>query len=249
MVRSEINFGRNLNILRSRNNMSQKELAEKIHVTRQTISIWERGEGKPDIYYVNDICKLFNVSMDEMVYGNAMYPKTHEIYEQDYAYDEIDYIKDIREKGFYTIIDDDIHKFFPIIRIDFTRIMVIALALKKNKYAVIEVFNNGFSVYIDTDEAAIKFQHVLYDIIDSFIHCNNDFIEAKSRLISDDVSDVKCRIIDMVMAEIWGKPISEYKYYWVDSCENPRGYADTKQECDKQARTQQCIPYEILSMV
>ena len=35
--------------------------------------LWERGEGKPDIYYVNDICKLFNVSMDEMVYGNAMY--------------------------------------------------------------------------------------------------------------------------------------------------------------------------------
>ena len=105
MIRNEINFGRNLNILRSRNNMSQQELADKIHVTRQTISIWERGEGKPDIYYVNDICKIFNVSMDEMVCGNVMQTKIHEIYEQDYDYDEIDYIKGIGTKGFYTIID------------------------------------------------------------------------------------------------------------------------------------------------
>lgn len=43
MVQGDIRFGRNLNILRSRNNMSQQELADKIHVTRQTISIWERG--------------------------------------------------------------------------------------------------------------------------------------------------------------------------------------------------------------
>ena len=249
MIRNEINFGRNLNILRSRNNMSQQELADKIHVTRQTISIWERGEGKPDIYYVNDICKIFNVSMDEMVCGNVMQSKIHEIYEQDYDYDEIDYIKGIGTKGFYTIIDDDIQEFFPIIRIDFTRIMVIALALKKSGYTVTEVFDNGFSVYIDTDEAALKFHHVMYDIIDSFIHHDSDFIEEKSKLISNDVSDVECRTIDMVMAEIWEKPIREYKYYWVDSNENPRGYADSKEECDEQARTQSCISYEILSMV
>ena len=67
MVQGDIRFGRNLNILRSRNNMSQQELADKIHVTRQTISIWERGEGKPDIYYVKDICQIFDVSMDELV--------------------------------------------------------------------------------------------------------------------------------------------------------------------------------------
>ena len=124
--------------------MSQQELADKIHVTRQTISIWEKGKGKPDIYYVNDICKIFNISMDEMVCGNVMQSKPHEIYEQDYNYDEIDYIKGIGTKGFYTIFDDDIQKFFSIIRIDFTRIMVIALALKRSRYTVTEVFGNGF---------------------------------------------------------------------------------------------------------
>ena len=74
MVQGDIRFGRNLNILRSRNNMSQQELADKIHVTRQTISIWERGEGKPDIYFVKDICRIFGVSMDELVCGNVMLP-------------------------------------------------------------------------------------------------------------------------------------------------------------------------------
>ena len=58
MVRNEIKFGRNLQILRNKKGWSQQELADKILVTRQTISIWERGEGKPDIYYLSDICPV-----------------------------------------------------------------------------------------------------------------------------------------------------------------------------------------------
>ena len=249
MVRNEINFGRNLNILRSRNNMSQQDLAEKIHVTRQTISIWERGEGKPDIYYVNDICKLFNVSMDEMVCGNVVQSEAHEINEQDDEYDTIDYIKGIDTKGLYTIIDEDIENFFPYIGIDFAHIMVIALALKKYSYTVTEVFDIGFSVYIDTDEAALEFHHVMYNILDSFIHGNNEYVAEKCNLIFGQIADVQCKIIDKVMEEIWGKRIREYKFYWVDDFENPRGYADTKEECDMQAKMQGCISYEILSMV
>lgn len=50
MEYSEIMFGRNLKILRSQNGLSQQELADEIHVTRQTISLWERDQGKTDIY-------------------------------------------------------------------------------------------------------------------------------------------------------------------------------------------------------
>lgn len=42
-MQGDIRFGRNLKILRSRNEISQQELADKIHVTRQTVSCWERG--------------------------------------------------------------------------------------------------------------------------------------------------------------------------------------------------------------
>ena len=235
MVQGEIRFGRNLNILRSRNNMSQQELADKIHVTRQTISIWERGEGKPDIYYVKD------VMMPEQPIVNAK--------EYYYEPDETDYIRNIKRKGFYTIIDDDINCFFPVVYIDFARIMVISLAMKKQNYDIKEIYENGFSVYIDSDEKALKFSNILYDVIDSFIHHDDEYIEEKVKLFSEDISDVKCRIIDNVMQEIWGKPVSEYKYYWVDINENPRGYADTKEMCEIQAREQGCVFYEILPIV
>ena len=172
MVQGDIRFGRNLNILRSRNNMSQQELADKIHVTRQTISIWERGEGKPDIYYVKDICQIFDVSMDELVCGNVMMPEQPIVNAKEYYYepDETDYIRNIKRKGFYTIIDDDINCFFPVVYIDFARIMVISLGLKKQNYDIKEIYENGFSVYIDSDEKALKFSNILYDVIDSFIH-------------------------------------------------------------------------------
>ncbi len=42
-MQGDIRFGRNLKILRSRKEISQQELADKIHVTRQTVSCWERG--------------------------------------------------------------------------------------------------------------------------------------------------------------------------------------------------------------
>ncbi len=251
MVQGDIRFGRNLNILRSRNNMSQQELADKIHVTRQTISIWERGEGKPDIYYAKDICQIFDVSMDELVCGNVMMPEQPVINEKEYYFesDETDHIKNIKTMGFYTIIDDDINWFFPVAYIDFAKIMVISLALKKQNYDIKEIYENGFSVYIDSDEKALKFSNLLYDIIDSFIHHDDEYIEEKVKFFSEDISDVKCRIIDNVMQEIWGKPVSEYKYYWVDINENPRGYADTKEMCEIQAREQGCVSYEILPIV
>lgn len=63
-------FARNLLILRTQNGWSQQELAEKISVTRQTISTWERELGNPDIYIFSDICELFGISADVMLFEN-----------------------------------------------------------------------------------------------------------------------------------------------------------------------------------
>lgn len=55
--------------LRKKNNLSQEELAEKVNVTRQTISKWELGETCPDIKQAKELSRVFKVSLDEMV-GN-----------------------------------------------------------------------------------------------------------------------------------------------------------------------------------
>lgn len=53
--------------LRKKNGFSQEELAEKLEVTRQTISKWELGETSPDIVQAQKLSKIFKVSLDELV--------------------------------------------------------------------------------------------------------------------------------------------------------------------------------------
>ncbi len=51
-------------MLRKQNALSQEGLAEKLSVTRQTISKWELGETKPSVDMLNEMSKLFNVGIE-----------------------------------------------------------------------------------------------------------------------------------------------------------------------------------------
>lgn len=62
-----MNLGNKILELRKKNNFSQEELAEKLNVTRQTISNWELNETVPDIRQAKEISKIFQVSLDELV--------------------------------------------------------------------------------------------------------------------------------------------------------------------------------------
>jgi len=61
--------GKNIKLLRKQSSMSQDELAEKIHVTRQTISNYETGKSNPDIEMLMLITQEFGVDMNVIVYG------------------------------------------------------------------------------------------------------------------------------------------------------------------------------------
>lgn len=52
---------------RKANGYSQEELAEKIGVSRQAISKWERGESSPDTENLIALSRLYNVTIDEMI--------------------------------------------------------------------------------------------------------------------------------------------------------------------------------------
>ena len=60
-------LGNKIQKLRKENNLTQEELAEKIDVTRQTISKWELNETTPDINYSKKLAETFNVSLDELL--------------------------------------------------------------------------------------------------------------------------------------------------------------------------------------
>ena len=61
-----MSLGNKISDLRKKENLSQEKLAEKLGVTRQTISKWELGETAPDILQAKELAKIFNVSLDEL---------------------------------------------------------------------------------------------------------------------------------------------------------------------------------------
>ena len=53
--------------LRSRHELSQEALAEKLHVTRQAVSRWENGETVPNIDTLKVLSKLYDVSINTLL--------------------------------------------------------------------------------------------------------------------------------------------------------------------------------------
>lgn len=55
--------------LRKQQGLSQEELAEKLGVSRQAVSKWERSEASPDTDNLIALAKLYGLSLDELIYG------------------------------------------------------------------------------------------------------------------------------------------------------------------------------------
>lgn len=69
MVDVKSTVAKNITELRIINNMTQAELAEKLHYSDKTVSKWERGESTPDISVLVEIADLFGVSLDYIARG------------------------------------------------------------------------------------------------------------------------------------------------------------------------------------
>lgn len=59
-------LGEKLAALRKRSGYSQQELAEKLSVTRQTISNWECGQGAPALDKAVELAKIYQISLDDL---------------------------------------------------------------------------------------------------------------------------------------------------------------------------------------
>ena len=63
-----MSFGKNLQFLRKMHNgMTQEELAEKLQVSRQTVSKWELDAAYPEISKIVELCQVFSCSMDNLI--------------------------------------------------------------------------------------------------------------------------------------------------------------------------------------
>ena len=64
-------LGNKLVKLRKENKLSQDSLADKLGITRQTISNWELNITKPDIVQIKNISEIFNISIDVLLDNNT----------------------------------------------------------------------------------------------------------------------------------------------------------------------------------
>ena len=62
-----MSFGKNLQMLRKKNQLSQERLAEMLDVSRQAVSKWELGEGYPEVDKLLILSKKLNVSLDGLL--------------------------------------------------------------------------------------------------------------------------------------------------------------------------------------
>lgn len=62
-------FGKLIKEIRKKNNLTQKDLANKYNVTYQAVSKWENGKNMPDVSLIKEISKDFNVSIDDLLEG------------------------------------------------------------------------------------------------------------------------------------------------------------------------------------
>ena len=61
-------FGENLYNLRKNAKMSQEKLAEKMSVSRQSISKWENGESYPEMDKILKLCNIFHCKINDLVH-------------------------------------------------------------------------------------------------------------------------------------------------------------------------------------
>lgn len=61
--------GRNLKRLRQRSGLTQDDLAERLHVTRQAVSAWETGKNQPDVETLTAMAEALGADVRELIYG------------------------------------------------------------------------------------------------------------------------------------------------------------------------------------
>ena len=65
-------FGENLQKLRKEQGISQEQLAEKLGVTRQSVSKWESGASYPEMDKIVALCNMFHCDLDVLINKDVM---------------------------------------------------------------------------------------------------------------------------------------------------------------------------------
>ena len=90
-----MNLGNNLFHARKKSGLSQETVAEKLGVSRQTVSKWEANETLPDIRQSKMMARLYHISLDELIEFDPDIQELQDMIDQipESATDKIDWTK------------------------------------------------------------------------------------------------------------------------------------------------------------
>ena len=57
---------------RKEKKLTQEQLAEKLNITKNAVSKWERGLNLPDVSIMQDLCKILNITLNELSIGEKI---------------------------------------------------------------------------------------------------------------------------------------------------------------------------------
>ena len=64
---NKMSLGNNISFLRKQKKFTQEQLADRLHVTRQTVSRWESDEVVPELDRLVEMCGIFACKLDALV--------------------------------------------------------------------------------------------------------------------------------------------------------------------------------------
>lgn len=137
-----MNLGEKLLSLRKKKGLSQEEVADLLHVTRQTISKWETNQSVPDFDKVVPICNLYEISTEELFKENRVVDREKEVGEEIYATEHT------HKRAMYTTIAVMLYIFSIVVIIFFSVVLrspIVGVCI----FFVVIAIATGLLVYIE----------------------------------------------------------------------------------------------------
>lgn len=68
----QIKIGNFISENRKKKNLTQEQLAEQLNISKNAVSKWERGLNLPDVAIMQNLCKILNITLNELFIGEKI---------------------------------------------------------------------------------------------------------------------------------------------------------------------------------
>ena len=174
---------------RKQKGLTQTELADRLNITDRAVSKWERGKGCPDISLLEDLSKILDVSIIELLKGEKT-NKKQKLEKEELIY-SMNYAKESTKIKMYKILNNII----------ITLIFVVILSLSFNNLKIAILMNHHYYPNIMFIDGNIDSQNLFSDI------------EKKIELIKKDNSYKSKEDVNQIIDIIENNFIEEEKLY------------------------------------